>query len=95
MSKERTIDAMSGLTVLIEKYREGPMELHFVFVSPEKTYDRAPREELWYCVRKFADILIFSESRERVKNTLERWRYKSQQQGRIHFVLMRGRLVES
>lgn len=66
-----------------------------LFVSPEKTYDRAPREELWQCVRKFADILICSESREWVKKSLERWMYKSPQQGRIHYVLMRGRPVES
>lgn len=66
-----------------------------LFVSPEKTCDRAPREELWQCVRKFADILICSESTERVKKSLERWRYKSPQQGRIHYVLMRGRPVES
>ena len=38
--------------MLMEKYRKGQTELHCVFVDPEKAYDRVPREELWYCIRK-------------------------------------------
>ena len=52
MPGKRTTDAMFALRMLMEKYREGQRELHCVFVDLEKAYDRAPREELWYCTRK-------------------------------------------
>ena len=50
MPGKETTDAQFSLRMLMEKYREGQRELHSAFI--EKAYDRVPREELWYCMRK-------------------------------------------
>ena len=52
MPGKETTDTMFALRMLMEKYREGQRKLHCVFVNLEKDYDRVPREELWYCMRK-------------------------------------------
>ena len=52
MPRKSTTDAMFALRVLMEKYREGQKELYCVFLDLEKAYDKVPREELWYCMRK-------------------------------------------
>ena len=52
MPGKGTTDAVFALRMLMEKYREGQRELHCVFVDLVKAYDRVPREDLWYCIRK-------------------------------------------
>ena len=52
MPGKGTTQAMFALRMLMEKYRKGQRELHYVFADLKKTYDRVPREELWYCMRK-------------------------------------------
>ncbi|KAK3505678.1 hypothetical protein QTP70_004488, partial [Hemibagrus guttatus] len=50
MPIKSTTDAIFALRILMEKYRDGQRELHCVDL--EKAYDRVPREQLWYCMRK-------------------------------------------
>ena len=40
------------LKIVDEKVKKGQIELHCVFVELDKAYNRVPREELWYCMRK-------------------------------------------
>ena len=56
MPGKGTTDAMFVLRMLMEKYREDQKELHCEFMDQEKAYDRVPREELWYCMRKFGIV---------------------------------------
>ena len=45
-----TTDAIVALRQLQERYREGQQALHCVFIDLEKTYDRVPKEALYWCM---------------------------------------------
>ena len=50
MLRRSTMDAIFGLRMMMEKWRESQKELHCVFIDLEKAYDIVPREELRECI---------------------------------------------
>ncbi|KAK3546639.1 hypothetical protein QTP70_031433, partial [Hemibagrus guttatus] len=95
-SNYRGIKLMSHTMTLWERVVEARLR-KVVEIYLEKAYDRVPREELWYCMRKSgvaekyvrvvqdmyerSRTVIYSESREQVKENLERWRFALERRG--------------
>ena len=52
MPGKSATDAMFSLRMLMRKHRKGQKDLHCLFMAMEKAYNPAPRDELWYCLRK-------------------------------------------
>ena len=52
MPGKETTDAMFALRMLMKAYRKDQRKLHCVLLDLEKAYDRVPKEELWYCMRR-------------------------------------------
>ena len=58
MKGRSTEDAIFALRQLLEKYKEGQRKIHCTFIDLEKAYDRVPREELVWCMRKKKDDYV-------------------------------------
>ena len=52
MLGQSTTEAIHLLRQLIERFRESKRNLHIVFIDLEKTYDKLPRDVLWWILMK-------------------------------------------
>jgi len=52
MPERLTTKAIHLLRQLIERFRKRERNLHMVFIDLEKTYDKMPREVLWWTLMK-------------------------------------------
>ncbi|KAK3570615.1 hypothetical protein QTP86_023803, partial [Hemibagrus guttatus] len=91
LARQRDRDGNDVQQVRVIKDRDGR-----VLTNLEKAYDRVPREELWYCMRKsgvaekYVRVVqdmyersrtVVSENREQVEENLERWRFALERRG--------------
>ena len=52
MPGRSTMEAIYLLRRVIEKYKEKKRDIHMVFIDLEKTYNRAPRDIIWWVKEK-------------------------------------------
>ena len=93
MPGKGTIDAMFALRMLMEKYREGQRELHCVFMDLEKAYDRVPKEELWYCMRKSGIVEKYVRLAQDIyerSETVVRWAVRTTESFKVKVGLHQG-----
>jgi hypothetical protein len=53
MPRRSTIEAIFLIRQLMEKYREQKKNMHMIFLDLEKTYDKIPRNVMWWALQKY------------------------------------------
>jgi hypothetical protein len=48
-----TMEAIFLIMQLMERYREQKKDLHMIFIDLEKTYDKIPRNIIWWPLQKY------------------------------------------
>jgi hypothetical protein len=53
MPRRSTLEAIFLIRQLMEKYREQKKNMHMIFLDLEKTYDKIPRNVMWWALQKY------------------------------------------